>query len=562
MVVSFLKAATSEFLNPQRKHEEAIEDYVSTVSGPSPSLWPEPPLAPSNTQRSTSVVQSGREGKHTADNASSDLANTGKQDAHGSTFPQLRSKNCGPPASKPIEISRVSVPGLFEPHYPTWHSYPPIHPKKFEEPKSCTPVDDNGPADSTATFLRQSVAFQQWLECKKAELTHLGRGPAYEELFQAIQEYERLATQGTSPPIQAKAEQTMSKIKAEMARIREQTFAEERQHFQDMENEVVSSGSLRSLRSHEQEASRQRHMSPIPRSEPKQSLSRVESLLGSDGSSPTVFHWGRQPPVPADATKPSSAAPEDASTKGAENPPSLTAMANTFTKAPEPYAILVPDWFPVAEARGSFQIIGATVQDRYKSLCNYIYDLERAKEQHEYHKKHPEEEGVLRDHNWDKNIHPPNPGWPREYQRRHGGLWKCRKGRTASKAEKNCKLCKDEPRREMSDPATAFNEVMEQINQAMKIVAENDKMEILKRSNNKTKNSSSNNSNNTTAYRGLRISDPPAATKVDRVNVNYHPLRGLELDYAEDVRPPQPPMRYQRQEIVYEDVDVKGKGRA
>lgn len=145
----------------------------------------------------------------------------------------------------------------------------------------------------------------------------------------------------------------------------------------------------------------------------------------------------------------------------------------------------------------------------------------------------------MKDPTWDKNWHQPNPGWRHEHQRIHGGLWKCRKGPNAPEMEKRCRLCSDVEIPEPTDPQKLLDDVMECIEEAMAIVAENDKKEVVERMAHK-------------AYKPKRLpifwheeeepsetwnpleedpdtAGPPRASfYTRRSQINYNPLRGID----------------------------------
>ncbi|KAI1744164.1 hypothetical protein F4680DRAFT_283970 [Xylaria scruposa] len=460
----------------------------STSTGPSPSLWPEPALPiPTATRRVQLHTEAQMHGTTStaADGASDEQQGSGHTEdaapSSDSMTPRMESRpvilssssvttTC--PSPRPIKIA---VPNIFEPTYPMWYSYPPILPTKFE---TKTPINyiKHELFDPTDVFLQQSSAFQSWINKQNAERIQLRHCPAYENLVNELHKYQYIADHGQTPAVRADARQTILRIEAAQIEERKKFSAAELQYIRDIEKAWMS---FVSIDSHEWAISKQSQMSTPLQVKPERTLSKVERLLGSDGSSlgtpsQNQLYGG----VCVDSM--------DLGGRGAK----VTAP-NLYEKLPppvdistwpeKPYEVLIPDWFPVAEAHGIIDMKGVTVEERFKNLLNYIFQLELEKSQQEYHKKHPDEEGIVKNHNWNKRWHQPNSGWRHEHQKEKGGWWKCRKGPAGTDAENNCKLCQDIEISDPTPPAQVLNRLMDDIREAMAIVGRNDKNEVLSR---------------------------------------------------------------------------------
>ncbi|RYC54128.1 hypothetical protein CHU98_g12081 [Xylaria longipes] len=517
----------------------------STSTGPSPSLWPEParpiPATARRVQFDTksqiptaaSTALDGASDKrpgsgHTEDAISSGCSTTPRMES-GSTLPSSSpATTC--PSLRPINVTASNI---FEPKYPRWYSYPPIHPTEFETRTPPSFIKDDL-FDPTDIFLQQSSAFQDWVNKKNAERIQLRHGPAYEKLVNELHKYQCIANQGPTPPIRADARQTILGIEAALVEERKTFSAAELQHIRDIEKAWVS---FVSVENHKQAISKQCHTSTTLRVNPERSLSKVERLLGSDGSS--LGTPSQNQPYGGAGVDSMDLGGRDIKATASNMPEKLPASAGVSTWPDKPYEILIPDWFPVAEAQGIIDMDGATIEERFKSLLNYIYQLELEKSQQGYQEKHPDEEGILRHHNWDKRWHPPNPGWRHEHQKKKGGLWKCRKGPTGTAAENKCKLCPDIEISKPSPPAPILDRLIKDIGKAMAIVAQNDKNQILERRSGKNHKPSSaevfQRLDEDVKMWALQESDPATITQPVMISlsarepwINYNPLRGLD----------------------------------
>lgn len=365
-----------------------------------------------------------------------------------------------------------------------------------------------------------------------------------------LHKYEEIAEHGSDPAIRTKARQLILKTKKEIMEERRILAPAELQYIRDIEKGWVS---LVSLESHEREASRQHHASMAVQVDPTRSLSKMERLLGSDGSSLGISSFTQPPSSSLQPTlsKTSCGGVEVVSTdvNGCYPRGQLASTANPSSWPDKSYEILIPDWFPVAEAQGNIETKGDTAEIRFLSLLNYISRLEIMKRQDEDKGIYPNEEGIVEDRTWDKRWHEPNPGWRYEHHRLRGGWWKCRKGPMATAAENRCRPCEEEekPNRNASTPPTpskppaiALDEVMGQIETAMAVVAAHDKENVLKRiAEEKSKTSGLEALRRQTGEKmgiwGFGQDDQIYATGPEtnpsssrQPGINYNPLRGVD----------------------------------
>ncbi|KAI1116894.1 hypothetical protein F5Y14DRAFT_37146 [Nemania sp. NC0429] len=499
MVLSFFGMRAASCRNDQMKRSSDQDSRITT--GPSPSLWPEParpiPIPTRRVQFNTSSKTPNRagrdlegtlfrqQGRPYPECAVSSGSSTPTLMDSGSTLPSSYSTSHTPP----VISNERPLSNVFEPCYPKWYSYPPIHPTEFESSKPIsesiskpisTPKGD--PIDTTNTFLRRSRHFQDWVNEKNAERIQLRHSPDYEHLLYLLHKYEYIAEHAPEPPTRTTARQRLLKIKKAMAEERERLAPAELQHIRDIEKAWVS---FVSLESYEREADRQRHASMIVQVDPTRPLSKIERLLGSDGSSLGTSSFIQ----PSSSTRQTTlsqtsgggAMAESTDVNGYDLKGRLASAENIGSWPVRPREILIPEWFPIVDATGKIKKIkGITAEERFTSLLNYICHLSIGKSQYEYKEKHPEEEGIIENRSWDKNWHDPNPGWRYEHHRKRGGWWKCRRGPTATAAENRCRPCReDEPvSAPRAPPAQELDDIIGQIEAAMAIVTADDKGKI------------------------------------------------------------------------------------
>ncbi|KAI1306845.1 hypothetical protein F5Y03DRAFT_405799 [Xylaria venustula] len=461
---------------------------TSTPPGPSPSLWPEPtdPI-PISTSTATNAHQvhlnpaSAMSDLGTAC-ASSGHSNNTTEAASGSTAPTLNSTGESParssaglapspttssPPPRPIDINS---PDIFESHYPRWHCYPHVLPTRFDN-KSCPSPLKGSSLDPTDRFLQQSSAFQAWVDKKNAERIQLRRKPAYTSLIQQLHCHQYVVEHNSNPSTRTKSIIQIAEIKKAMAEERKKFAPAELQFIREIEKGWAA---FVSIDDNEQSMARERHSSAIPEAEPQISLSKVERLLGSDGSCHSISSWTQRcQSIPCKVSCVET---------GVEF---MDLRGEATTPWPDkPYKILIPDWFHAAALQGKLKIDGRTTEECYINLLNYISQLELDKSKAKYEEEHPEEV-IFSIANWDKNWHLPDPGWRYEKHRRMGGWWKCPRGPGALPAENKCTLCskdkvpKSKLRPEPIPAAQLLDQVMKYIQEAMAVVAESDKKIVL-----------------------------------------------------------------------------------
>ncbi|KAI0430176.1 hypothetical protein F5Y09DRAFT_239516 [Xylaria sp. FL1042] len=499
---------------------------MSLPSGPSPSLWPEPARSASTSASASASSAASRvhfnpasESRNTAINApggdasytnncesphttkssqgsqgsaqtgyavSSDYSHTSQAASGSNTLPTSVSTTSlatrSPPA-RPIDITASSI---FQPHYPRWHCYPPALPTTFDKNRCPSPLKGSS-FDPTDKFLQQSGAFQGWVGKKNAERIQLRHTPTYESLVAKLHKQQHIADWDQTPAGRTDAILQAIEIKKRMAKERTKFARAELEYIREIEKGFMVFGSIDN---YEQTIARLRHLSTVSQVEPETPLSKVERLLGSDGSCISISSWTQRCQSVAHKVicEEAGVEPVDQSDGESKKPVSdsndkpLVACQGIMPWPDKPYEILIPDWFPVAAAQGNLEMNGRTAEEKYINLIHYIGLLELDKEQEAYKEKHPDDKGAtMKDFKWDKNWHGENPGWRYEKHRRMGGWWKCPKGPEALPAEKNCKVCLDdkvtEP--ELVPVTQLFDDVMRHIGEAMAVVAEKDKKMVL-----------------------------------------------------------------------------------
>ncbi|KAI1180722.1 hypothetical protein F4777DRAFT_597461 [Nemania sp. FL0916] len=413
------------------KTEDSSNQHGTTSAGPSPSLWPryKIPIATGGARFKTSpaIPNGASDALEGAYNQHKSSIHT-KSAAFGGHLSTAGRDPCSTFLSsrpKPID---PCVSYIFDHQFPEWFAYPPIRSKKLDPTMSAWKTS----FESAITYPQQPRNLQGRLINNDTESTQLKHSCASEQLVDEPCRLQRMTGQDTThhTGLGARGEQ----------------------------------------------------------SEQSRPFSKVERLLGSDGSSSGMSNWnlpsraGSQSQMPYCSGIQSTLNGHDLKEQLPSVPQSLTASAEKISSCPDkPYKVHLPEWFHIAETQGNIQMTGATAEQRFKSLLNYIYQLESAKSQLEYQEKHPEEELNTPDPHWDKHWHQPNPGWRHEHQRERGGLWKCRKGPEATVAENGCRLCRHVELVEATPPAQILDDLMRFIGEAMATVAKDDKKQVLER---------------------------------------------------------------------------------
>jgi hypothetical protein len=93
---------------------------------------------------------------------------------------------------------------------------------------------------------------------------------------------------------------------------------------------------------------------------------------------------------------------------------------------------VIPDWFPILDAKNIISLGGLTEQERFTNLMNKIHALEQKLQQ-------DKGSAAPVDENAPENLHGPSDGWPDG--KKQGGWWICRSGDEATDAERQCEEC-------------------------------------------------------------------------------------------------------------------------
>lgn len=401
MVLSFFGIRAASYKNDSMKHSTDHENQTPT--GPPPSLWPEPsrpiPIPKRRVQFNTSSETTNRadralegallkrQGRVYSECAVSSGTSTTTPMDSGSTLPSSYSTSHIPS----LTPGETAISNVFEPRYPKWFSYPPIHPTEFES-KIPTSTPKGDAIDTTDAFLRRSTAFQSWVDKKNAERIQLRYTPDYEGLVYKLHKYQYIADQGSDPAIRTQARQRLLEINKDIAEERKILAPAELQHIRDIEKAWVS---LVSIENHEREASRRRGASMAVQVDPTRSLSKVERLLGLDGSGLGISSF-TQPPASTlqptiSKTSGGGAEVESTGVNSCDPKRQLVSTGNASSWPAKSYEILIPDWFPVVLAQGNIELKGHTVEQRFIALLNGISQLEYDESRKKYKEKHPDE---------------------------------------------------------------------------------------------------------------------------------------------------------------------------
>ncbi|KAI1497686.1 hypothetical protein F5X99DRAFT_356717 [Biscogniauxia marginata] len=378
--------------------------------------------------------------------------------------------------SGPRIDSRSHYPDVSSQKLPlkNWRAYPQREAPEIETYDLATATCYGIPPDPFPQYLKQSHALQQWMCQKIKEIIHSRNG-------MGLHAHERSAVGGITPA--SLEDDSLDKLVAKLKIIVRggESISE---YESNLIREILDRyTAFVDIKSYESWHSTERYLSGFAHHRPKQALSKVERLLGSDGSMPCK-------PDVLDMPTHSKSCFLDAPTRYSVDEAAATGLGNSVVPpkkrmVDKPVEVLIPDWFPVLEAQKKIKLVGKTPAARLQDLLNYIWALEVKVKQLKYQEEHPSEEGVAKNHKWDQVWHNPNPNWRHETQRKSGGWWKCRSDPDAPKVEQKCEACRgsEKPREDFKQrpPQQMLDEHMNMIMEAMREVANADKAEVLAR---------------------------------------------------------------------------------
>ncbi|KAI0478783.1 hypothetical protein GGR56DRAFT_341167 [Xylariaceae sp. FL0804] len=456
------------------------------ASGPPPSLWPEPSSPERSGPESTTFtipnrttadasravdMGEGAPSPLSTDEAAADAGlrcstvdGPSEQDRH-LLFPSPIAFTPDSPDS-PVNIT----------YFPDWYAYPSASAPGFNVLGTSTWAPCDKLEDLTTSHLRQSAALQEWMTGKEVAKSQLRQSEKYRGLLQA-----RLFWQESAAQAYTAAHREEAELHLQMTEVR---ISEEEKNIARAESSIaVEIGNAYAAfvagRNLEGPSSPPRHPSNRPTSAPRPEriLSRVERLLGADGTvsppkpkltSPT---WSNLYGSPHGIVKMSY---EDGVEQGIEG----LKAPHQSKQTEKDIERLVPEWFDIFERRGVMQLDGVTRRDRFKTLCNYIYKQENDIRALRYQEEHPEEDVLVLPKLRYKNWHDPHPAWGTELHRQRGGWWNCRDLPDPNYVERACRLC-ELPTPRPTSAQERLDRVWELVAKASAEVAQRDKNVVL-----------------------------------------------------------------------------------
>ncbi|KAI0840827.1 hypothetical protein F5Y06DRAFT_308559 [Hypoxylon sp. FL0890] len=362
-------------------------------------------------------------------------------------------------------------------HLEGWFAYPPRPLPALEE----APIKESPGAlrdleRFTDQHMKRSAALRKWTEEVKKTREALSVDRLCRKIA-LLRELHQISVEGSDVATRAAA----------------QVKAREIKQLPILSKEDDAFVNFESTQNHASALHRAQQTFETYRRKASRGLSRVESLLGSDGSDPAKYGLSKDVHIyylgsplqlyniPFDQAV--AAGLEDVgvipnpllqSLSITPQPGSLQALLHIpGTYPPAVWSPLknsnIPDWF----ASYKLRLPGEDLETGWKNLLNSIGELETAIRQMDAQEtpKKPK---------WDKEWHEPNSKWPYPHRRKHGGWWKCRAGPDAPRAEALCTLCHEEKSApedtvQTSEPRAQLKAIMDAVEEAMGEVAKRDK---------------------------------------------------------------------------------------
>ncbi|KAI1267185.1 hypothetical protein F5Y18DRAFT_425027 [Xylariaceae sp. FL1019] len=414
---------------------------------PHPSLWPE-----SGSQSSTVAPRPVPEATTTTrpfpilnstKSKAQDLRNRVKHVRFEIAQPQVapKAKQCLPEPALPLSaavngpqrsraVDPVSLP-IFEEKYPRWHFFPPPYPTTLETRRSTSSTAEGSLPIPINRYLRQVATCKDWINEQNESRITLRHNSVYQNLVDVRHKFEYLATESYWPETRADAKQWLWQLDQVMAKERKKFSKDELRRIKDIEKGYLA---FISIQNDEETGPNQKKQTSMLKSAHRSPLSRVEMLLGKDGSQP-CDEW-----TPYWTHETLSDGAEVAQWDGLETPLSPLKEMSTTKCRRGSFSTAIPEWFFVGEEEGIIVANGVTLDDRWFDFCRQIVVLEELMKAHEDDKKPDKAQ--------DKPVpqwHDPHPGWPTPQRQIAGGIWRCRKGDMATPAENTCRLCPNIP---------------------------------------------------------------------------------------------------------------------
>ncbi|KAI1377565.1 hypothetical protein F4677DRAFT_40745 [Hypoxylon crocopeplum] len=385
----------------------------------------------------------------------------------------------------------------------SWNSYPPRRTPNFDifSRKPIIESTAKGLQDVkeiTDSHIEQSAALQEWLgQATSERKSHLNL-EGIKDRMDLLDIHLRTSTEAPDPYTRTCARMKATEVEAEVYADRKEYAKTDRALLSDIQETYHAFVDIRGYESH---ASARNHALETTRKlQPTQQITKVESLLGSDGSLSTTptFSTGNQLYFLGDPLKLAKIPFDKALAAGLEQldgtsqtppPPTLpdvlqpgppqkrgSVLGASFPLelSPTPSSTLqIPDWFPVLDTSDKLYLEGTGLSARWNSLLQRIDTLEKRIEDEKMRE-------MAKKPTWDKEWHDPSPRWKFPHQRKNGGWWKCRSGPDAPDAERMCHRCHYKPQtKQQQIPKLESKEelgcIMDAVTQAMGEIAQKDK---------------------------------------------------------------------------------------
>ncbi|KAI2636979.1 hypothetical protein GGS26DRAFT_464018 [Hypomontagnella submonticulosa] len=448
-----------------------------------------------------------------------------------------------------------------EPNLVGWDEYPPRTAPRFDlaDPTASSKKGLRDLEEFIDEHIKQSTALRDWVEKTNEKRVFVEDPEADQDTKQdrsqtkILEMYQQLFINAPNTAIRTLAEAKVKEIVKEIDDAISPTRKAAMEHDKALASEILETyAAFVDVKKCESQASSRRHALEVMDSpQPRQELSRVECLLGSDGSAPStaaitkekrLYFVGSPPKLtkmpfdqavkagledihnplkPRPLSLPSASRPKPRRMKpSTSDVPFVFESSSSSSLSPppsQPPFSLIPDWFVYIK----LPLKGREVEDRYQDLLKRFGGLHKAV--HE-----DGQQGKEKKSTWGKNWHEPNPAWPYPHWQRSGGWWRCRDGPEASKAEKDCHVClasrtaaaRTPP---AADPKEELEKLTNAINEAMAKVAKKDKaiaLEVMRQADEERD-----------SEEGSHASSLPNEATIDNVppyRQNYSLLRGYD----------------------------------
>ncbi|KAI2619957.1 hypothetical protein GGR54DRAFT_639721 [Hypoxylon sp. NC1633] len=513
---------------------QSLYALIKPADSPTPSRYLEPPYSFSSGSESSYMTPATNKQRQDAMEGSRPIPIYPNGPDHPN---QPHGPRYKPPKKPDKEAESLIVSSLLNSdglNQVTWANYPP---NVTSEHAPLGPPK-HSPATGLLDFealtdehIKQSTALRGWIEEAHEDRMNLHRAQRH-IATQAPDEQTRLYSQNMANDVQ----EGLNPDLVALARA-------DRAVIDDIKDTYSNFMNIEGCENH---AAARHHASEIlRRQKPTGPPSKVERLLGSDGSSPLtpdlptenqLYFVGsplKMTKIPFD--KAVAFGLENLGRSSPDNPSSpvsgtqLSSPASLFPIEPTlalPSRPIIPDWFAVLDKSNMIKLHGADPTSRWNSLLGLMSSLDKQVEQDRI-------DATENKPIWDKVWHDPDDcwpySWPFPHQRAKGGFWRCRSGPDAPEAERYCFRCHVRFRRSKQQlsapkPEEQLQKVMDAIMKAMGEVAERDKIVAMHMMQGK-----GDKSDDEISVKDLRLSTGEADGEDDlQRDKHYNLLRGCE----------------------------------